>query len=209
MPLQNRVDPTGTLHANTSRGTFMGNKGRLHNDTQQIVKNHGCNGWVICALQFKSRKRELMAAGTYTELFFLDEATALSAGHRPCGECLRAKYADYKQHWISANCDEPTIPPNITDINKINQKERYDRGAKVTYTAAMNSLPDGCFIELNSHFYLIYQGQKYLWSFAGYSQKSNLSNEIVTVLTPKTVVNALANGYQPDYHHSFHKLLYL
>jgi hypothetical protein len=185
----------------------MGNKGCLHNDKKQIVKNVGCHGWVICALQFKGRKRELMAAGTYTELFFMDEATALSAGHRPCGECLRAKYANYKRHWINANFDGPTTVPNITDINKINQKERYYRGTKVTYSAPMNTLPDGCFIELNSIFYLIYQRRKYLWSFAGYTQKSNLSSDIVTVLTPKTVVNTLANGYEPEYHQSLQSLL--
>jgi hypothetical protein len=207
MPLQNRVDPTGTLHATPSRGTFMGNKGCLHNDKKQIVKSVGCNGWVICALQFKSRKREIMATGTYTELFFLDEATALAAGHRPCGECLRAKFVDYKHHWISANCDTPSHNIKMADINKINQKERYYRGSKITFNAPLNSLPNGAFIELNQNYYLIYQGAKYLWSFTGYSEKSHLSNETVTVLTPKSVIKALADGYEPEYHPSLNTLL--
>jgi len=202
MPLQNRVDPKGQLHAVTSRGMFMGNKGHLHNDTKQIVRNFSWNGWIICALQHQGIKRELMAVGEYTELFFLDEATALSAGHRPCGYCLREKYNEFKKTWIGANCEDESQNVNMTDINKINQKERYHRGSKVTFVERMDSLPNGAFIEFELNFYLIYQGAKYLWSFDGYTEKSALSADNVTVLTPKTFISVLASGYEPIYHDS-------
>ncbi|MBT4289856.1 MAG: hypothetical protein HOD92_21225 [Deltaproteobacteria bacterium] len=89
MPLQNRVDPWGRILTSPYRGTLLGNRGILHNENRQVVKNHQHQNWVTCLLEFKERKRELMSPHHYTELFFLDEATALSAGHRPCGECTR------------------------------------------------------------------------------------------------------------------------
>ena len=91
MPHQNRVDPMGGFHAVTSRGALMGNRGILHDAEKRIGKTHVHQNWIICVLEFKGRKRELMAEGCYTELFFLDEATALAAGHRPCAECQRAQ----------------------------------------------------------------------------------------------------------------------
>ncbi len=207
MSLQNRVDPKGQLHAVSSRGMFMGNKGWLHNDAKQIVKNFSWNGWVICSLQHKGIKRELMAKGAYTELFFLDEATALSAGHRPCNDCLKDKFIEFKKTWIYANCEDKSQNVLMGYINKINQKERYHRGDKVTFLERMDSLPDGTFIEYKSHCYLIYQGAKYLWSFDGYTEESALSDENVTVLTPKSFISVLANGYVPIYHDSLHQFL--
>ena len=206
VPLQNRVDPAGQLHAVFSRGMFMGNKGRLHNDNKEIVKKSGgTTGWVICALSHKGIKRELMAHGKYTELFFLDEATALAAGHRPCNDCLKEKYASFKQHWLDANCNEKTASI-MSDINKINQKERYFRGSKVTYVDNMRSLPDGTFIEYEGQYFLVKGGYKYLWSFDEYTNKSDLISSDVTVLTPCTFVNVLAGGYMPKVHSSIHKI---
>jgi len=202
MPLQNRVDPAGQLHAVSSRGMFMGNKGRLHNDNKEIVKKSGgTTGWVICALSHKGIKRELMAQGKYTELFFLDEATALAAGHRPCNDCLKEKYADFKQRWLDTNSNETSVS-TMADINRINQKERYFRGSKVTYIANMQSLPDATFIEYEDQYFLIKGGYKYLWSFDGYTGRTELISCDVTVLTPKSFVAVLAVGYQPDLHSS-------
>lgn len=87
MTRTNRVDPSGQFHAVPAKGTLMGNRGILHDDEGRIVKSHAHQNWVACTLQFKNRKREIMAPGRYTELFFLDEATAFAAGHRPCAEC--------------------------------------------------------------------------------------------------------------------------
>lgn len=207
MPLQNRVDPKGELHAVSNRGMFMGNKGCLHNEQKQIVKKAGgTTGWVICALNHKGIKRELMAKGKYTELFFLDEATALAAGHRPCNDCLKSKFADFKLRWLEAYNDKNSAITTMAEINKINQKERYYRGNKVTYQDNMLNLPNGTFIEIEQSFYLIWQGAKYLWSFEGYKEKSDIRNELVTILTPQSFVDALAGGYTPEVHPSIREL---
>src|SRR5690349_19929351 len=95
MPLQNRVTPAGDIIATSARGTFMGNRGILHDDSRQIVRTSRNSMWLICLLEFNGRKRTVMSPGNYTELFFLDEAVALAAGHRPCGECRRTHYRQY------------------------------------------------------------------------------------------------------------------
>jgi len=202
MPLQNRVDPTGKLHSLTSRGLFMGNKGRLHNENKEIVKQSGWNSWVICSLSHKGIKRELMSPTSYTELFFLDEATALSAGHRPCYSCLKDKFIEFKQRWLEANVNDKPKSDSMSDIDKFNHKERYYRGNKVTYAANMQSLPDGTFIEYEGQYFIIKTGCRYLWSFDGYKSKSELIDCDVNVLTPKSFVAVLDNGYKPVFHDS-------
>ena len=99
MPLQNRVTPFGELIATPARGTLMGNRGCLHDAQQRIRRTFAVKRWIICVLEFKGRHRQVMAPGQYTELFFLDEATALAAGHRPCAECQRARYDLFRAHW--------------------------------------------------------------------------------------------------------------
>ena len=105
MPLQNRVSPRGDVIAVAARGALMGNRGRLHDATRQVVRRQvsSYRAWVTCLLAFKGRRRTVMAPGRYTELFFLDEATALAAGHRPCGECRRADYRRFKTAWLAGN----------------------------------------------------------------------------------------------------------
>lgn len=99
-PLQNRVDPWGVLVADDSRGTFMGNRGgALHDDDRRIVRDQSSQRWIICLTEFKGRRRPVMQPGRYTELFFLDEATALAAGHRPCFECRRADAERFADLW--------------------------------------------------------------------------------------------------------------
>src|SRR5687768_4377928 len=100
MPLQNRVSPSAEIVADPARGTFMGNRGRLHDGEGRIVRPHVGIRWIICRLSFKGRRRQLMTPGAYTELFFLDEATALSAGHRPCAECMRDRFLAFREAWI-------------------------------------------------------------------------------------------------------------
>src|SRR4051812_2365222 len=93
MPRQNRVTPTGEIVAHPARGLFMGNRGCLHSDTGNIVRTHTSqNFWIICVLEYKGTRRQIMRPNWYTELFFLDEAVALSAGHRPCAQCRRSAY---------------------------------------------------------------------------------------------------------------------
>src|SRR4051812_47780614 len=106
MPLQNRVTPSGDIITTSARGTLMGNRGILHGDNKRIVRTPRNVMWLICRLEFKGRRRPLMSPGTYTELFFLDEAVALAAGPRPCGECLRSKYRSYMDA-VSEGSGEP------------------------------------------------------------------------------------------------------
>ena len=105
MPRQNRVTPFGELIATESRGTLMGNRGCLHDDQQRIRRAFACKRWIICVLEFRGRRRAVMTPGRYTELFFLDEATALAAGHRPCAECQHARYLLFRETWAAANPD--------------------------------------------------------------------------------------------------------
>ncbi|HEY3229252.1 MAG TPA: hypothetical protein VGJ87_08530, partial [Roseiflexaceae bacterium] len=102
MPYQNRVTPEGALIATTARGTLMGNRGCLHDERKRIVRTYQVRRWIICLLEFKGRWRAIMSPGKYTELFFLDEATALAAGHRPCAECQRERFTMFRAHWAAA-----------------------------------------------------------------------------------------------------------
>ena len=103
MPLQNRVNPRGTIEQSSARGTYMGNRGVLHNGKRELTRQFKTKAWIICLLEFKGRKRELMTPGRYTELFFLDEVTAFAAGHRPCAECRRKRYNEFRDAWQAAN----------------------------------------------------------------------------------------------------------
>jgi hypothetical protein len=96
MPLQNRVDPYGRLQAVGTRGAWMGNRGVLHDEAKKIVSAWRSKRWITCALEFRGRRREVFAPHRYSELFFLDEATSLAAGHRPCAECRRNRYKEFR-----------------------------------------------------------------------------------------------------------------
>src|SRR5215472_11062105 len=113
MPLQNRVDPYGNLFRTAARGTFMGNRGgAIHNERREIVRRYASRRWITCVLQFKDRHREVMAPGRYTELFFLDEAVSFAAGHRPCAECRRQRYNEFRQAWGSG----PSLRADDMDV---------------------------------------------------------------------------------------------
>ena len=103
MSLQNRINPYGEICFSDQRGTLMGNRGNLHNAQKEIVRKHQLKRWIICLLEFKGRHQNVMTPGFYTELFFLDEATALAAGHRPCGECQYPRFKAFVNLWKTAN----------------------------------------------------------------------------------------------------------
>src|SRR5689334_22304438 len=112
MPRQNRVTPFGHIIATAERGTFLGNRGILHDDDSRIRRAWQGKRWIVCVLAVKGRKRAVMTPGTYTELFFLDEATALAAGHRPCAECRRNRFIDFCTAWRGGS-----PRPTATDID--------------------------------------------------------------------------------------------
>ena len=210
MPKQNRVTPEGQIIATAARGTFMGNRGILHNAQQEIVKPFAHKAWIICLLSFKGRRRALMQPRNYTELFFLDEATALAAGHRPCFECRRAAAEAFREAWLAGN---PQF--NLGESVKVKQMDevlhaerltqaRYIKDRKKrTFTAVLNRLPDGTFVLWQERPYLVWEDVLLPWTPTGYEAPIGRpkSGEGV-VLTPPSTVAALAHGYRPVLHAS-------
>ena len=133
--MQNRVDPFGNIIKTKARGSWMGNRGILHDEHQQVLRPFKLKAWLICVLEFNGRKRQVMAPNRYTELFFVDEATAFAAGHRPCFECRRQDYNRFKSSWLKGNPEyhfnEKT---SIQKIDEVLHQERINRGgSKVTF----------------------------------------------------------------------------
>lgn len=206
MALQNRVDPWGKLNSVSARGAWLGNRGILHNEQKNIVVPWRHKSWVTCKLEFQGRKREVFSVGNYSELFFLDEATAFSAGHRPCGECRRDRYKEFKALWCLANLGvtSPAAVP-ISQIDKQLHLERAVRGGgKVTFQAELKVVPEGAFIELNGVAFMLWLGQLHQWTPHGYIQPdlTMSPSSVVTVLTPASIVRLLMHGFKPQVHES-------
>jgi len=199
--LQNRVDPFGNIIKTSARGSWMGNRGILHDQHQNLLRSFKLKAWLICKLEFRGRKRQVMAPNRYTELFFIDEATAFAAGHRPCFECRREDYNKFKTYWLKGNPEygfnEKT---SIQKIDDILHSERINRGrSKVTHDENINEIPNGVFVLFNNQPYLIYNGLMYLWSPLGYEKGIVIPRvDKLPVLTPKSAVNAFRAGYVPQ-----------
>ncbi len=208
MTLQNRVTPFAEIVAVPERGSFMGNRGRIHNARRELETRHWeRKAWITCLLQFKGRHRQVMAPSTYTELFFLDEATAFAAGHRPCGECRRADAKRFKNLWLEANgALLQGKSGTMANMDAILHSERIGRdGTQRRWAARLSELPDGVMVLLDDPraAFLLQQGYLYLWSPAGYVERRTIpSGRTVTVLTPPSVTHVLAAGYRPAVHRS-------
>ncbi|MES2653785.1 MAG: hypothetical protein V4663_18755 [Bacteroidota bacterium] len=192
--LQNRVNPFGALICTPARGVWLGNRGQLHGKGKVILRPFKHTAWIICVLEFKGRKREIMSPNLWTELFFLDEATALAAGHRPCFECRREDANRFKRAWIKGNPQYNfDLKTPISKIDEVLQSERIDAAhKKVTYTSLVKDLPDGTFIAIANEAYLLVNQHTHLWTPFGYSEVKQIEpSTMVTVLTPKSIVNAL------------------
>jgi len=208
-PLRNRVSPFGELIATPARGTLMGNRGRLHDHDRRVVRRvvPSYRAWVTCLLQFGGRRRVVMAPDRYTELFFLDEATALAAGHRPCGECRRADFQRFKALWLTANRDRNLGADAL--IGAIDRELHGDRlapdGRARTYRAELSALPDGAFVvgPGGDEPLLYWRGRLVPWSPAGYgASQAARRDQPVTVITPWSTVATIAAGYVPAVHPS-------
>jgi hypothetical protein len=205
MPKQNRVTPAGTIVAVPERGTFMGNRGILHNSTGSIVRAWQGKRWLVCVLEFRGRKREVMSPGRYTELFFLDEATALAAGHRPCAECRRERFRAFQDAWCLAvrGGERPTAD----QIDERLHAERLGpRRSKRTFEESLDDLPDAVFVQLHDSGeqpWLVQGSRLLAWSPGGYQQQRRRPrSRNVTVLTPPSTVAAIRAGYAPEVHAS-------
>ncbi|PYF10387.1 hypothetical protein C8J30_105198 [Rhodobacter viridis] len=202
MTYQNRVDPFGTFHAVAAKGTLMGNRGILHDEAKTIARTHAHQHWVTCALSFKGRQQEIMKPGRYTQLFFLDEATALAAGHRPCAECRRERYNEFTSLWRQV-LGEPEAGRSLPEtIDRALHSARIARGRKVTCTADIADLPDGVMVASADAAVLIWQGRQFDWSFEGYHPRPILLEGPVEVLTPKPLVEVIRAGFVPQVHAS-------
>ena len=183
MALQNRVDPWGELHAVPQCGTMMGNRGgKLHREDKTLGKLHwASHHWICCELHFGNRRHEPMGQG-YTGLFFLDEVTALAAGHRPCFECRRA---DAKAFLLCRRADEF-------------DRELHQERLKPT---RQGPLLEGVMVEIDRQAYAIKSDRFLRWSFDGYLDAIK-HRAVDKVLTPPSIIAILAKGYTPRWHKS-------
>lgn len=199
--LQNRVDPYGNIISTSARGSCLGNRGQLHGKGKTILRPFKHKAWIICLLQFKGRHREIMAPNRWTELFFLDEATAFAAGHRPCFECRRDDANRFNAAWLKGNPEFGLgIKTPVGKIDEIIHSERIDvKGDKIIFKANIDELPNGTFIKHQDKPFIINDARIYKWSASGYGEAQPLPQaKMATVLTPKSIVNAFKAGYQPQ-----------
>jgi hypothetical protein len=191
-PLQNRVTPFGEIVAISARGSMMGNRGgRLHDDHKRLGKKRWASrAWICCEISFKGWHREVMAPrNTYTELFFLDEVTALAAGHRPCFECRRGDARAFQAAF-------PETGANAKRMDEILHAERL--GEHVI--ATMGDLPDGAVWADSERAFTHREGKVLRWSPEGWQDVPDRRDKPARLLTPPSIVAALRNGFKPRWH---------
>jgi hypothetical protein len=203
-PLQNRVTPTGEIVSDPGRGLLMGNRGCLHDHDRQLgVSRWRSKLWIACVLVWKNVRRDVMPPGRWTALFFLDEATALAAGHRPCGYCRRADYLAFAEAWRRAQ--GLTERPRAPEMDKRLHAERVDprtRRQRSRPTIA-GELPGGVMVRHLGGPGLWAEGAFHAWSFVGYAAPLVVApTATLDLLTPPSVVAAIAAGYRPMIHPS-------
>ncbi len=202
MPLQNRVTPSGDIIATSARGLFTGNRGIIHDPATRTLlkKRWSTPAWLTCVLEFRGRRREVMGGRSWTELFFLDEATALAAGHRPCFFCRREDANRFRAAWEEGNGKRDLLAP---EIDAVLHRERLDGRKKRLHPLPMPlaGLPDGAMVQAGAESFVILQGRPLFWSPAGYDEVS-ASLPDPMLLTPPSTLRALVAGYRPVLHPS-------
>jgi hypothetical protein len=204
MPLQNRVTPFGDLAPLRARGLFMGNRGgRFHNDDKTLGgRRWASRQWICCVLDFKGRHRDVWGR-SYTELFFLDEPTALAAGHRPCFECRRKDALSFAEKWQSAF--GLSQRPKAGEMDVALHAERLRGGTKRLHWSYLDALPDGASVMVDDYTaaYAVRGDRLLRWSPRGYfDRRKRPRGIIVEVFTPPAIVAVLRAGYQPHWHPS-------
>jgi hypothetical protein len=196
-PLQNRVTPLGELIADPGRGLVYGNRGCLHDAHGRIRRSHSTRRWIACRLEFRGwLRRPLQQPGRFTELFFLDDATAMAAGHRACALCRREDYVRLSAIWSELHGEES----GADAIDARLHAERLDpagRGRRL-HRAPIDGLPDGTFLLYGGQPMLVLGGYLLDWSPAGYRAVTpRPSRTQVSVITPPSLVEVLRTGWQP------------
>jgi len=201
MPLQNRVTPSGDIIATPHRGLFTGNRGIIHDPaTKTLTRRWASKAWLTCVCEFRGRRRQVMGGRNWTELFFLDEATAFAAGHRPCFFCRRDDAVRFRTAWEAGNGNTKVL---ARDIDAVLHRERLAGAKKRLHQLPMRleQLPDGAMVEEGAESYLIAGRRALSWSPAGYQEAQSEIKEAM-LLTPPSILRAFVAGYKPVLHPS-------
>jgi len=200
MPLQNRVTPTGEIIATPERGLFTGNRGIIHDPATRTLlkKRWSTPAWLTCLCEFRGRRRKVMGERSWTELFFLDEATAFAAGHRPCFFCRREDAMRFQAAWETGNRVRDLGAP---DMDAVLHRERLDKGKKRLHPlpTRLDDLPDGAMVQEGAASFLIVRGRAFRWSPGGYS-KTEAPLKQALLLTPPSTLRAFTAGYRVVLH---------
>jgi hypothetical protein len=199
VPLRNRVTPFGEIIATEARGLLFGNRGVLHDEDGRLIRVWQVRRWIACRLEFKGRRRPLLRPGRFTELFFLDEATALAAGHRPCAECRREDFVRFRDLWTEVHGRDQR---RAEDIDRALHADRITSGGgKRLHEAQLADLPDGSIMGEDGEAWLVVGGELLAWSPSGYGSRGAMSGtSTVRVLTPPSVLDVIRAGYEPMIH---------
>ncbi len=202
MPLQNRVTPDSQIVSSTARGTLMGNRGGMMHRLDKTLgpKRWVSKQWITCRISYKGRWREVMGPNSYTELFFLDEATSFAAGHRPCYECRRREAVYFSELWGDVLCGGSRAKAN--DIDATLHAERFNtEGRKAIFKSQISDLPTGAMVRWKEGIYLVMAGRLLRWALEGYTASVDAEgSSIVDVLTPRSSLEVFRAGYDPDLH---------
>jgi hypothetical protein len=196
MPLQNRVTPLGELIADPARGLVYGNRGCLHDDQGRIRPRFAVRRWIACRLEFRGWHRApLMQPDRFTELFFLDEATAFAAGHRPCALCRRADYERFGKLWRDIHPGQIGADAIDTQLHR----ERYDAETRVQrhHQAHLDDLPDGAFVLVDGNPRLVRGSRLLRWTPSGYVDPWPRSAKArAAVITPPSLLAVLRSSWE-------------
>ncbi len=201
VPLRNRVTPFSRIEATSARGLFMGQRGILHDGARRLTSERWRHkNWISCVLEYRGNRRTVMTPHKFTELFFLDDAVALAAGHRPCALCRRADYTAFVRAWARASGQPPRAP--LLDAALHRERVAIMRGERPRVRAG--ALPDGAFAcDADGRAYLK-RGELLLeWSHHGYTAARRARpGEQLELLTPPATVEVLRAGFRPLCHPS-------
>ncbi len=196
MPLQNRVTPFGELIAHPARGLVYGNRGCLHDASGRIRRRYAGRRWIACRLEFSGWHRApLLQPGRFTELFFLDEATAFAAGHRPCALCRREDYVRFREVWQRGH--DGRAGADAIDAQLHTERVDLRSRNRLLHPARVDDLPDGAFVVESNAAWLVLGPTLLRWTPAGYSERRTRASGEVALLTPPSIVEVLRTGWEP------------
>jgi hypothetical protein len=198
--LQNRVTPFGDIVAIAQRGTFIGNRGIIHDPATRTLlgRRWTTKAWLVCLLHYKGRRRGVMKRRSWTELFFLDEAVALAAGHRPCFYCRREDAEAFRAAWAKGHGGALPLAP---EMDAVLHAERLDHGRKRVHAlpGPADELPDGAVITADGAAYTLVRGRAFRWTDQGYGPAREIQRAD-GLLTPPSTLRAMRAGYRPLLH---------